>query len=133
MPRVISTGAQDYEQLISNKCFYVDKTLFIKEWWESQDIVTLITRPRRFGKTLNMSMLECFWSLKYQGRSELFEGLNIWREEKYRNLQETVQAALDQIEEKKYEQTLLDHGVKQENIRKYGFAFEGKKVLIGSM
>lgn len=76
MSRAISIGAQDFEQLISNHCFYVDKTLFIKEWWESQDIVTLITRPRRFGKTLNMSMLECFFSLKYQGRGELFEGLN---------------------------------------------------------
>lgn len=109
MPRVISTGAQDYEQLISNKCFYVDKTLFIKEWWESQDIVTLITRPRRFGKTLNMSMLECFWSLKYQGRSELFEGLNIWREEKYRNLQGTypvISLSFANVKEDDYDGTV---------------------------
>lgn len=47
------------------------------------------------------------------------------------SLQETVESALAQIEEKHYEQTLLDHGIKRENIRKYGFAFEGKKVLIG--
>lgn len=60
MARVVSIGAQDFDQLISNDCFYVDKTLFIKEWWENKDIVTLITRPRRFGKTLNMSMMERF-------------------------------------------------------------------------
>lgn len=58
--RKVSIGKQDYESLIKSGCFYVDKTYFIKEWWESQDDVTLITRPRRFGKTLNMSMLECF-------------------------------------------------------------------------
>ena len=75
--RKVSIGKQDYESLIKSGCFYVDKTYFIKEWWESQDDVTLITRPRRFGKTLNMSMLECFFSNKYAGRGDLFEGLSI--------------------------------------------------------
>ena len=87
--RKVSIGKQDYESLIKSGCFYVDKTYFIKEWWESQDDVTLITRPRRFGKTLNMSMLECFFSNKYAGRSDLFEGLSIWDDEKYRQLQGT--------------------------------------------
>ncbi|WP_418967184.1 AAA family ATPase [Butyribacter intestini] len=87
--RKVSIGKQDYESLIKSGCFYVDKTYFIKEWWESQDDVTLITRPRRFGKTLNMSMLECFFSNKYAGRSDLFEGLSIWNDEKYRQLQGT--------------------------------------------
>ncbi len=87
--RKISIGKQDYESLITSGCFYVDKTYFIKEWWESQDDVTLITRPRRFGKTLNMSMLECFFSNKYVGRGDLFEGLSIWSDEKYRQLQGT--------------------------------------------
>jgi len=87
--RKISIGKQDYESLITSGCFYVDKTYFIKEWWESQDDVTLITRPRRFGKTLNMSMLECFFSNKYAGRGDLFEGLSIWNDEKYRQLQGT--------------------------------------------
>ena len=87
--RKISIGKQDYESLITSGCFYVDKTYFIKEWWESQDDVTLITRPRRFGKTLNMSMLECFFSNKYVGRGDLFEGLSIWNDEKYRQLQGT--------------------------------------------
>lgn len=85
----VSIGKQDYESLIKSGCFYVDKTYFIKEWWESQDDVTLITRPRRFGKTLNMSMLECFFSNKYAGRGDLFEGLSIWNDEKYRQLQGT--------------------------------------------
>lgn len=87
--RKVSIGKQDYESLIKSGCFYVDKTYFIKEWWESQDDVTLITRPRRFGKTLNMSMLECFFSNKYAGRGDLFEGLSIWDDEKYRQLQGT--------------------------------------------
>ena len=85
--RKVSIGKQDYESLITSGCFYVDKTYFIKEWWENRDVVTLITRPRRFGKTLNMSMLECFFSNKYANRADLFEGLSIWQEEAYRKLQ----------------------------------------------
>ena len=89
MPAKISIGTQDFEKLRTGKYFYIDKTDFIKEWWEAGDDVTLITRPRRFGKTLNMSMLECFFSVEYMDRSDLFEGLFIWKEEKYRELQGT--------------------------------------------
>ena len=89
MARTIAIGAQDFEQLRVNNYFYVDKTGFIREWWESGDSVTLITRPRRFGKTLNMSMLDYFFSKRYAGRSDLFEGLKIWENEKYRALQGT--------------------------------------------
>ena len=89
MARTVAIGIQDFEQIIKNDYFYVDKTNFIKEWWESGDSVTLIARPRRFGKTLNMSMLEKFFSLKYADRGDLFEGLSIWKEEKYRELQGT--------------------------------------------
>ena len=89
MAKEISTGNQDFKDLIENDDFYIDKSLFIKEWWESRDIVTLITRPRRFGKTINMSMLKYFFSIEYQGRSDLFEKLAIWKEEKFRNLQGT--------------------------------------------
>lgn len=85
----ISIGNQDFDSLRTQQCFYIDKTAFIKEWWENKDSVTLITRPRRFGKTLNMSMLHCFFSTMYQNRSNLFEGLSIWKEEKYRKLQGT--------------------------------------------
>ena len=78
MKREIGTGIQDFESLRMNGDFYVDKTGFIQEWWKGRDIVTLITRPRRFGKTLNMSTLNCFFSNKYEGRSDLFDGLKVW-------------------------------------------------------
>ncbi len=84
----ISIGEQSFERVRRNNYFYVDKTDFIKEWWEEGDSVTLITRPRRFGKTMNMSMLECFFSNQYEGRGEeLFGGLSIWNEKKYRDMQ----------------------------------------------
>ena len=89
MTRTVAIGKQSFEKIIDRNCFYVDKTNFIKEWWESEDEVTLIARPRRFGKTLNMEMLECFFSNRYADRRDLFEGLSIWEEEKYRNLQGT--------------------------------------------
>ena len=86
---IVSLGAQQFDRLRERGGLYVDKTAFIQEWWESGADVTLITRPRRFGKTLNMSMLECFFSNQYAGRGDLFEGLEIWKDEKYRQLQGT--------------------------------------------
>ena len=85
----IAIGKQSFEDIRKKDCFYIDKTDFIKDWWESADDVTLITRPRRFGKTLNMDMLKCFFSNQYEGRKELFEGLGIWKDEEYRKLQGT--------------------------------------------
>ena len=85
----IAIGKQSFEDIRKKDCFYIDKTNFIKDWWESADDVTLITRPRRFGKTLNMDMLKCFFSNQYEGRKELFEGLDIWKDEEYRKLQGT--------------------------------------------
>ncbi len=82
-------GYQNFEEVRAGDIFYVDKTDFIREWWECADKVTLITRPRRFGKTLNMSMTECFFSREYADRGDLFSGLSIWNEEKYRQLQGT--------------------------------------------
>ena len=89
MKKTISIGKQSFSSLREHDNFFVDKTNFIKEWWEKEDDITLIARPRRFGKTLNMSMLECFFSNKYANRADLFEGLSIWEEEKYRQLQGT--------------------------------------------
>ena len=89
MPRTISIGNQTFSSLRENNYFYVDKTSFIKEWWNGGAQVTLITRPRRFGKTLNMNMLECFFSNHYENRADLFEGLSVWNEEKFRKLQGT--------------------------------------------
>lgn len=87
--KVIGIGKQSFEDIIQSNCFYIDKTSLIKEWWESEDDITLITRPRRFGKTLNMDMLKCFFSNQYRDQGQLFEGLNIWKEEKYQQLQGT--------------------------------------------
>ena len=87
MARTVPIGEQDFGDLLRDGCFYVDKTRFIKEWWENRDKVTLITRPRRFGKTLTMSMLDYFFSLKYAGGGSLFEGLFIWEDESCRKLQ----------------------------------------------
>ncbi len=86
MKPVVSIGTQDFKKLRENGSFYIDKTDFIREWWENSDDVTLITRPRRFGKTLNMSLLEYFFSVKYSGIN-IFNGLAIWNNEKYRKLQ----------------------------------------------
>ena len=89
MPRVVGIGHQDFEQMITSDNFYIDKTMFIKEWWENNDTVTLITRPRRFGKTLNLDMTDHFFSVNYFGRGDLFQDLSVWKEEKYRELQGT--------------------------------------------
>ena len=107
MGRTVGIGIQSYEEIRNRNCFYVDKTAFIKEWWESGDDVTLITRPRRFGKTLNMSMLCQFFSVDYKDRGDLFEGLSIWNEEKYRKLQGTypvIYLSFAAIKETGYEQ-----------------------------
>ena len=88
MARTIGIGLQDFEKVISRNVFYVDKTMFIKEWWESMDDVTLITRPRRFGKTLTMSMIKHFFSVEYAD-STLFQGMKIWKEDAYQKLQGT--------------------------------------------
>ena len=74
--RTVGIGIQSFEKLIPQNCFYIDKTDFMREGWENKDDVTLIARPRRFGKTLNMNMLERFLSVE-------------WKEEKYRKLQGT--------------------------------------------
>ena len=87
MARTVGIGIQSFGKIIENGYFYVDKTGFIKDWWESGDDVTLITRPRRFGKTLTMSMLDHFFSADFAGRGDLFEDLSMWKEEKYRSLQ----------------------------------------------
>ena len=105
MARTVAVGAQDFSKIREYGSFLVDKTVFIKDWWESQDDVTLITRPRRFGKTLNMDMLDCFFSTGYANRSDLFEGLKIWEYEEYRNLQGTypvISLSFSEIKNKNY-------------------------------
>lgn len=107
MIKRISIGYQEYDELITNGLFYIDKTRFIKEWWESGDKVTLIARPRRFGKTLTMSMTAQFFSLEFKGRSELFQDMDIWKEQEYRSLQGTypvIALSFSDIKETSYTQ-----------------------------
>lgn len=109
MKQTIGIGYQDFSMLREKNYFYVDKTDFIREWWENGAQVTLITRPRRFGKTLNMSMTEQFFSLDYAGRSDLFEGLFVWEREEYRKLQGTypvISLSFAGIKEKTYEDAI---------------------------
>ena len=87
MPRTVSIGCQDFGTIRREGYFYIDKSRFIQEWWGGGDSVTLITCPRRFGKTLTMSMVEHFFPQSMRAGGELFEGLSIWQEEKYRALQ----------------------------------------------
>ncbi len=89
MARTVGIGIQDFEAIRKKNCFYIDKTSFIKEWWESMDTVTLITRPRRFGKTLTIDMVRRFFSVEYAGKGEVFAELFIWNYEGYRQLQGT--------------------------------------------
>lgn len=108
MGRTVAIGVQDFEKIIKNNYFYIDKTNFIKEWWEGGDDVTLITRPRRFGKTLTMSMLDYFFSVKNADKGSLFEGLSVWQEEKYRKLQGTypvISLSFANIKETNFEST----------------------------
>ena len=111
MERKVAIGIQSFDKLRVDNYFYVDKTSFIKEWWESGDEVTLIARPRRFGKTLTMSMLENFFSVQYANRGDLFEGLSIWQEEKYQKLQGTypvISLSFADIKEQDYRSTKME-------------------------
>ena len=108
MARTVAIGIQDFEKIREKNVFYIDKTDFIREWWENGDDVTLITRPRRFGKTLNMSMVEHFFSVDYANRGDLFDGLSIWQDEKYRKIQGTypvISLSFANVKEKDYEST----------------------------
>ena len=77
---LLPVGEEDFRELIDNKLLYVDKTLLIKEFLDNKHVkVSLITRPRRFGKTLNLSMLHYFFAEKIDGEvtKDLFKGLKI--------------------------------------------------------
>ena len=105
MAKTVSIGNQDFESIREKDYFYIDKTKFIKEWWESGDSVTLVARPRRFGKTLTINMMECFFSNRYADRRDLFEGLSVWEDGKYRQLQGTypvISLSFANIKEQNY-------------------------------
>ena len=124
MARTVGIGIQDFRDLIEKQYFYVDKTDFIREWWESGDSVTLIARPQRFGKTLNMSMMENFFSIDHAGQGGLFEGLSIWKEEKYRKLQGSypvISLSFAVVKERDFETT--SYRIRQLLMKQYEKAF----------
>lgn len=82
----ISIGAQHFDKIRQNHFFYIDKTDFISQWWRAGADVTLITRPRRFGKTLLMSTIACFFSCARNDQETLFNGLKIWEDKDLRAL-----------------------------------------------
>lgn len=108
MAGTVAIGHQNFETIRKNQYFYIDKTEFIREWWDNGDSVTLITRPRRFGKTLNMSMVEQFFSVSYSDRADLFEGLSVWRDDAYHELQGTfpvIALSFADVKEVSFEET----------------------------
>lgn len=127
--RMVAIGNQDFETIRKNNYFYIDKTGFIREWWESGDSVTLITRPRRFGKTLNINMIEKFFSVNYAGRRELFEGLFVWQDERYRGIQGTypvISLSFADVKETSFEQTRKKIcRIIKEVYNQYDFLLEG--------
>ena len=132
MARTVGIGIQSFSELIEENYFYIDKTSFIKEWWESGDSVTLITRPRRFGKTLNMNMIETFFSVNYADRGDLFKELSIWQEEKYRKLQGTypvISLSFAAVKESNYE--TANYRIRQLLMKQYAkYAFLQKSDLL---
>ena len=143
MGKTIAIGIQSFDKLRQAGYFYIDKTDFIREWWESGDDVTMITRPRRFGKTLNMSMLETFFSVEYKNRGDLFEGLSIWQDEKYRAMQGTypvIFLSFADIKENNYEsakmkiyQLIVDLFVKYNFILQDDFLSEADRTFFQSV
>ena len=128
MRRNISIGIQNFSEIIEKNCFYVDKTHFIKEWWDGGDSVTQITRPRRFGKTLTMSMVEQFFSVEYAGRGDLFEGLSIWKEDKYHGLQEEKDK--EYFQRVSVDMSDVDATLAIYQLSDFLYRYYGKKVII---
>jgi len=113
MKKQILLGAESFEEIRESDFFYVDKTLFVKELLENRGKVTLITRPRRFGKTLNLSMLRSFFDIGVDSTA-LFEGLKIteYRDicDKHQNKYPVISLTLKNVEEETYANALVSIG-----------------------
>ncbi len=99
MARVANFGGQSFELLRKQEAMYIDKTKFIRDWWEKEDRITVLSRPPRYGKSLNIDTLRCFFSNEFEGRKDLFEGLYVWHYDKYRKLQGTYPVVFLNLEE----------------------------------
>jgi len=142
MPRTVSIGCQDFETIRREGYFYVDKTLFIKEWWELADRYVLTSnRESRFGRYDVMldpkrgneaaDKTSADGVINDRFRDAIIMEFKVQNTENEAELSDTVRNALKQIDRQNYEATLVAKGIPRERIRKYGFTFCGKRVLIG--
>ena len=131
MRKKLPIGIENFEEFSSEDFYYADKTLFIKELLQNWGKVNLFTRPRRFGKSLNMSMLKCFFEIG--GDPALFEGLKIAREkelcERYRGKFPVISISLKSVDGFKYEAavTALRRVIGNEACR-FGFLTESEQL-----
>ena len=131
MRRKLPIGIDGFEKIRTNDFYYADKTLFIKELLQNWGEVNLFTRPRRFGKTLNMSMLKCFFEIG--GDPALFEGLKIAQEkelcEKYMGKFPVISISLKSVDGLSYEAavTALRRAIGNEACR-FGFLTESERL-----
>ena len=104
----LPVGKDDFTKLREGNYYYIDKTMLIKHIVDIGAEVTLITRPRRFGKSLNMSMLDCFFDITRKNTDHLFEGLNIWNEtdilDNWKNQYPTVFISLKDVDGLTYDE-----------------------------
>lgn len=84
--KTVSLGIEDFGRMRASNYFYIDKTAFIREWWENGALVTLLTRPRRFGKSLMIDTVERFFTVAETNQEALFGDLEVWSSEKMRRV-----------------------------------------------
>ena len=108
----IGIGESDFRGLRIRKNYYIDKTMYIKDIIDNQASVVLVTRPRRFGKTLNMSMLKYYFDCTKKDSKEIFEGLKIMeQDEKYTSklgYYPCIYLTLKDVNESTYENMILN-------------------------
>ena len=108
----IGIGTSDFKKMRVNDYYYIDKTMYIKDIIDNKSEIALVTRPRRFGKTLNMSMLRYYFDIKQKDSKELFKGLKILeQEEKYTSklgYYPVIYLTLKDVQDRNYENMLLD-------------------------
>lgn len=109
----IPIGIEDFKEIIDKDYYFVDKTLIIKDILDSGSKVTLFTRPRRFGKTLNMSMLKRYFEKTKDDNSYLFEGLKIaGAGEKYRSYMRqypVISISLKSMKQTSFEESFFEY------------------------
>lgn len=108
----IGLGESDFKGLIIRDNYYIDKTLYIKDIIDNSSRVILVTRPRRFGKTLNMSMLKYYFDCTKKDNKDLFKGLKIMeQDEKYTSklgYYPVIYITLKDVQDRNYENMLLN-------------------------